>query len=110
MPARPYYPPPYPDPAAVVYPTTNPPRFPPQLTTVTEPPAGRPAAASLYQLHNHQAFVDRQGDGVTDVAAGHFHRVKGGIVQPDPSDGHTHKLTGLASGAGGAFRNFPGGG
>jgi hypothetical protein len=91
---------------AIVYQTTQPPRFPPQLTSVTIPPEGRPDAASLYQLHNHQAFVDREGDGVTDVVAGHYHRVRGGRVQPDGSDGHTHKLTGLASGAGGAFRNF----
>lgn len=103
----PRYPEPYPNPAAVVYPTTSPPRFPPQLTSVTKPPVGRPAAYSLYPLHNHQAFVDRQGAGVTDTVASHFHRVANGRVQPDPSDGHTHDLTGLASGAGGAFRNFP---
>ncbi len=100
------YPRPYPDPAAIVYQTTQPPGFPPQLTTVTKPPEGRPDAASLYPLHNHQAFVNAQGDGTTDVAAGHYHHVRDGRVQPDLSDGHTHELTGLPSGAGGAFRNF----
>lgn len=105
---HPLYPEPYPNPQAIPRPTTQPPRFPPQLTSVSRPPAGRPAAQAMYPLHNHQAFVDARGNGTTDTVASHFHRVTDGRVQPDLSDGHTHELTGLASGAGGAFRNFPG--
>jgi hypothetical protein len=54
----------------------------------------------MYPIHDHCAFVDRQGDGVTGVDASHFHYVRGGKVKPDSSDGHTHNLTGLPCGAG----------
>jgi hypothetical protein len=100
------YPQPYPDPQAIPRPTTLPPPFPPQLTSHTIPAPNRPHAPSYYPLHNHQAFVNEAGEGVTDVAASHFHRVRDGRVLPDLSDGHYHELTGLSSGAGGAFRNF----
>lgn len=82
----------YPDPSSVVYPTTQPPPFPAQLTS-KDP-------AKLYPIHDHIAFVNKDGEGTTDVVAGHFHRVRGGRVLPDESDGHTHRLTGLPAGAG----------
>lgn len=82
----------YPDPDAVVYQTTQPPPFPAQLTSRV---TGR-----LYPMHMHTAFVNEDGDGTTDVVASHYHRVRGGRVLPDPSDGHTHELTGLPAGAG----------
>lgn len=103
---RHYYPAPYPDPDMTPRPSTLPPPFPPQLTSITKPPEGRPYAKSYYPLHNHQAFVDGKGNGTTDVAASHYHRVKDGRVLPDASDGHYHELTGLPSGAGAIFRNF----
>jgi hypothetical protein len=83
---------PYPNPDAIVYPTTQPPPFPPQLTSRD--------AGKLYPIHSHSAFVNAEGDGVTDVVASHYHRVRGGRVLPDASDGHTHRLTGLPAGAG----------
>lgn len=82
----------YPNPAAVAYPSTQPPKFPCQLTSRN---AGR-----MYPIHNHSAFLDREGNGNTDVDAGHFHRVRGFRVLPDPSDGHTHELTMLPCGDG----------
>lgn len=82
----------YPDPASVVYPTTAPPRFRGQLTTWD--------GGDETPVHDHEAFVDAQGDGVTTTDAGHFHYVRGGRIIQDPSDGHTHKLTGQPSGAG----------
>ena len=56
----------------------------------------------MYPLHSHGAWLNREGTGNTDVATGHFHRVVGFRVQPDPSDGHTHELTMLPCGAGAA--------
>lgn len=84
----------YPDPSRVPYPTTQPPGFPCQLTT-TDPGRNVP-------MHSHGSWLNEQGNGNTDVAAGHFHRVRGFVVQPDQSDGHTHKMTMLPCGAGGA--------
>lgn len=60
----------------------------------------------MYPIHDHCAFVDRRGDGKTDVAASHYHNVRGGSVLPDQSDGHTHRLTGLPCGAGVPHRRF----
>lgn len=84
----------YPDPERVnaLRLTTAPPRYAPQLTSRS---SGR-----LSPIHDHSAFLDFEGNGVTDVTAGHFHRVKYNVIQPDGSDGHTHALTGLPSGAG----------
>jgi hypothetical protein len=82
----------YPNPDDVVYPTTQPPKFAGQLT---DRRSGR-----LFPIHNHIAFVDANGDGVTDVVASHFHRIRGGRVLPDASDSHEHVLTGLPAGAG----------
>lgn len=56
----------------------------------------------MYPLHSHGAWLNHEGTGNTDVAAGHFHRVSNFRVQPDPSDGHTHELTMLPCGAGAA--------
>lgn len=81
-----------PNPNLIPRPTTAPPRFPLQLTTKR--------AGTLFAIHQHQAAVDKNGNGTTDVVENHFHRVVDGRVLPDESDGHTHKLTGLPSGAG----------
>ena len=83
---------PYPNPDAVAYPTGFPLKFPCQMTTRT--------AARLYPMHEHGSWLDADGNGNTDVAAGHFHRVRGFKVTPDPSDGHTHEMTMLPCGAG----------
>lgn len=85
----------YPDPDRVVRPTTAPPPFPPQMTSSD--------AGKMYPIHYHCAFVNRAGDGTTDVSASHYHRVRNGRILPDPSDGHTHRFTGLPCGAGGAL-------
>lgn len=82
----------HPNPNLIPRVSTAPPRFIPQLTNKR---AGR-----LYALHQHTAFVDRDGNGTTDVAESHFHRIVDGRVLPDESDGHTHNLTGLPAGAG----------
>jgi len=84
----------YPDPERVdaLRLTTAPPAYAPQLTTR--------ASGRLSPVHDHSAFLDFEGNGVTDVVASHFHRVKYGKVQVNDSDGHTHGLTGLPSGAG----------
>lgn len=81
-----------PNPNLIPRPTTLPPRFPPQLTTKD---TGR-----LVGLHQHTAFVDRDGNGSTDVVESHYHRIRAGRVLPDESDGHVHRLTGLPAGAG----------
>lgn len=90
---------PYPNPDRVVYPTGQPLAYPCQLTT-RDP-------ARMYPMHNHGAWLDAQGNGNTDVDAGHFHRVRGFKVLADESDGHTHTLTQLPCGAG-APRTLPG--
>lgn len=82
----------WPNPAAIVYPTGGPPRFVARLTTR--------APGKLYPMHDHSAFVDARGDGVTDTVASHFHRVRAGRILPDESDGHTHNLSNLPAGAG----------
>jgi len=53
-----------------------------------------------HPLHSHCAFVDASGDGATDTDASHFHRIVGGRIRPDESDGHTHTFVGLPCGAG----------
>ena len=93
----------YPNPDAITIPTTGPPPFPAQVTSYTKD--ARETRPSIYPLHNHTAFVDASGAGVTDTVGSHFHRVMRGRVQPDPSDGHYHELTGLAAGAGAPFPN-----
>lgn len=82
----------WPNPGAIAYPTTQPPGHPCQITTRD---TGR-----LHSVHAHGAFLNAQGDGNTDVADGHFHRVRHGVVQPDQSDGHAHELTTLPCGVG----------
>jgi hypothetical protein len=82
----------YPNPAAVVYPTGMPQPFPCQLTTRV---SGR-----SFPIHSHGAWLDAQGNGNTDMDAGHFHRVRGFKVLPDESDGHIHEMTTLPCGAG----------
>lgn len=69
-----------------------PPRFPCQITTQTP--------SKIYPLHNHGAWIDKDGNGNTDVDAGHFHRVRNFKLIADQSDGHTHQLTTLPCGAG----------
>jgi hypothetical protein len=82
----------YPDPDAVPYARLHPVGNPCQLTSQV--------SGKMFPMHNHGAFIDQNGDGNTDVDAGHYHRVKDFRVLPDLSDGHTHELTGLPCGAG----------
>ena len=82
----------YPDPDAVPYARLHPVGNPCQLTSQV--------SGKMFPMHNHGAFIDENGDGNTDVDAGHYHRVKNFRVLPDESDGHTHDLTGLPCGAG----------
>lgn len=44
--------------------------------------------------HDHMAFVDEAGDGLTSFDAGHIHEVRGGLALPAGQDGHTHRLLG----------------
>lgn len=82
----------YPDPSKIIYPAGGPPTFVPRVTTR--------APGRMYPMHDHIAFVNKSGEGVTDTVASHFHRVRGGRILPDQSDGHTHELTNLPAGAG----------
>ena len=82
----------WPNPDAVVFPTTQPPGFPCSMTTRE--------AGKTYPLHYHSAFLNPAGDGNTDVDSGHYHRVRDFRVLPDESDGHTHQLTTLPCGVG----------
>ena len=81
-----------PNPNLIPIPSTAPPPFRPIVTNKR--------SGTLFAIHQHIAFVDKNGDGTTDVVDSHYHRVMGGRVLPDESDGHTHKLTGLPAGAG----------
>lgn len=82
----------YPNPENVIRQTTMPPRFPCRLTTQV--------TSRMYPVHDHTAWVNADGDGTTAVTASHYHRIVGGRVLPDQSDGHTHNLTSLPCGAG----------
>lgn len=84
----------YPDPDAVKYAKTMPPRFPCQMTT--------DATGRIYPMHHHGAWIDKLGNGNTDLDAGHWHHVRSFKVESDPTDGHTHELTMLPCGAGAA--------
>lgn len=84
----------YPDPESVTVIRSMPPRFVPYMTT-------RGAVRSrVYPIHRHSAFVDRAGNGNTDAVDSHFHYIRGGVILPDPNDGHTHEITWLPAGAG----------
>ena len=82
----------YPNPDLIPVPHSGPPKYAPQLTSRD--------GGKLYPIHEHNGWVDAQGNGRTDIVASHMHRIKNGVVQEDPSDGHTHVLTGLPVGAG----------
>ena len=84
----------YPDPDAVKYAKTMPPRFPCQMTT--------DATGRIYPMHHHGAWIDKLGNGNTDLDSGHWHHVRSFKVESDPTDGHTHELTMLPCGAGAA--------
>lgn len=58
------------------------------------------SAGRLYPTHVHNAYVNRQGNGVTSISCSHIHRIKNGVVLPDESDGHTHGITNLLCGSG----------
>jgi hypothetical protein len=79
-----------PDPEAVtrlVSPTMKPATRIRRLTT-------RTAYTKHFPVHEHVVTVDpRTGNGVSDIVAGHFHRVVGGRIMPAESDGHEHALT-----------------
>lgn len=47
---------------------------------------------TLTPVHTHRAYPNAEGNGNTDIIASHFHRILGGRVLPDQSDGHTHDL------------------
>lgn len=80
----------FPNPDNIVRPRPGAVRFAPVLTTKN--------AAPDLPIHAHDAFVNRQGDGVTDTVVSHFHYVRNGRVLPIA--GHTHRLTRLPVGAG----------
>jgi hypothetical protein len=82
----------YPNPGAIEYARTMPPSHPCQITTDD--------TGKNLPMHHHGAWLDHKGNGNTDVAAGHFHRVMDFRVLPDLSDGHNHQLTTLPCGPG----------
>lgn len=94
----------FPDPRLIPISAMIPPAIAPVLTSQTR--LSRPGANTLYPVHDHCAFVHNDNSGNTSVVASHFHRVVRGKVQPDPSDGHTHDLTGYACGPGAGRPNL----
>ena len=50
-------------------------------------------------VHSHRAYVDRYGNGTTDVRVSHMHYVLDGKVLPS-ADGHAHILTNIPCGSG----------
>jgi hypothetical protein len=58
------------------------------------------SAGKLYPVHVHTAFLDADGNGTTSIACSHFHRLRGGAILPDESDGHVHARTNLPGGMG----------
>lgn len=58
------------------------------------------SAGKLYPVHVHNAYPDKDGNGTTNIACSHFHRIIGGRILPDESDGHEHGLTNLRCGTG----------
>lgn len=78
----------YPNPDLIVRPVKGDPRFVPHVTLKSQAP-GLP-------WHDHRAFIDRRGNGVTDTTASHYHRVVNRVVETVA--GHTHKITSLRSG------------
>lgn len=67
----------------------------PQTTVITTQDYGRSTP-----IHTHKASFDADGNGITDIVAGHFHRIIGGRIMPSPVDSHEHQRTRyLAGGA-----------
>ncbi len=54
----------------------------------------------LHPVHVHNAYPDAQGNGNTSISVSHYHRIVGGRVLPDESDGHTHGITNVLCGTG----------
>ena len=79
-----------PNPNLVVTPTVRPRNLIQRLTTRSFGPGA---------IHEHEAYMDRQGNGRTDIVAGHSHNITAGVIEPD-RDGHTHALTILPAGTG----------
>lgn len=44
-------------------------------------------------VHTHRGEFDSDGNGLTDIIAGHFHRIIGGKIMPSPVDSHDHEFT-----------------
>ena len=82
----------YPNPENIVRYGGGMPQYVPYLTSQNGAP-GIP-------IHNHRGYIDRHGNGVTDNVASHYHNIRYGRVVPSDRDGHTHRMTGLPTGAG----------
>jgi hypothetical protein len=52
-------------------------------------------------LHRHRAYVDKNGNGMTDTVASHTHVVQNGVVLPSVRDQHDHKLSNVSCGTAG---------
>jgi hypothetical protein len=81
----------FPDPRSIKGPAMFPMRRPAQATSRS--------GGLRTPVHSHRAYPDRNGNGNTELAAGHFHAIVGGQVLP-AVDGHTHILTDVPNGAG----------
>lgn len=80
------------DPYLIPRPQAFPATYPCQQTTRSQ--------SKLTVVHAHRAWLDAEGNGVTDITLSHFHRIIAGRLMPDPSDGHEHGLTNIPCGAG----------
>jgi len=79
-----------PDPDAIVRPRNGGVKYPPYLTSWD--------GGAMNPIHNHRAYIDAHGNGVTDVVASHHHQVRQGRVSSVA--GHTHSITRLPAGKG----------
>ena len=79
-----------PNPDAIARPTAGLAPFPPVLTSWD--------GGAMTPIHNHFAYINADGTGVTNTAASHYHEVRQGRVMS--AVGHTHSLTRLPGGRG----------
>lgn len=79
-----------PNPDAIARPTAGMAPYPPYLTSWD--------GGGMTPIHNHKAYIDKAGNGVTSTDASHYHEVRNGVIQE--AHGHAHGRTRLPAGRG----------
>ena len=54
--------------------------------------ASQACATSVVDAHDHTAYLDADGNGLTSLDFGHRHRITNGVVGPSVFNGHVHEL------------------